>query len=277
MGHPRPLDPDWCQRIVTSPYWEESIERAPDGCHLWTRGSLTPSGYARPSIEGRVAPAHRIALVAALGQDLAPGAHAGHVCHDQAVIQGLCGNRQCTHRRCVNPEHLAEQSAAVNAQVFRSEVCPQGHPLVGPDADLVPSQLRRGVRQCAVCHRQVTAERNALVGEAARVLGVPRREYIARFGSGGSAAREILAGNAYATRPVAVRILVTFTARGVVVAEIRRVEDGIRVRTIRLPYSDDWVEQLDLRLSGAGVSRDSDLTPQGDLLVSQGTLVVFCR
>jgi hypothetical protein len=123
----------------------------------------------------------------------------------------------------------------------------------------------------------VTAERNALVGEAARVLGVPRREYIARFGSGGSAAREILAGNAYATRPVAVRILVTFTARGVVVAEIRRVEDGIRVRTIRLPYSDDWVEQLDLRLSGAGVSRDSDLTPQGDLLVSQGTLVVFCR
>lgn len=80
-------------------------------------GNLNGDGYVMVwSTEAqRYIGAHRVALEQRLGRELDPGEQAGHACHDKAAQEGLClGGRSCSHRRCVNPEHLTVQSHAEN-------------------------------------------------------------------------------------------------------------------------------------------------------------------
>lgn len=178
----RPLDPDECRALM--PRILARCELQPNGCLLWT-GS-TNGGYPHIGITGVTHYVHRVALVARLGRDILPGLQVGHTCHDAAYAAGLCPGGICEHRRCI--AHLAEQTprgntlsgGALTAAHARKTHCPRGHAL-GP---VVPS----GVRYCATCRR----ERNDLIRDAARQLGLTRSAYVAAYGWSRAVALDIL-------------------------------------------------------------------------------------
>lgn len=196
MSAPLPIDPAQAADLVASPRWGSKIAVAENGCWVFT-GAGIRNGYGQIHLGGRMVMAHRIALVAALGRDLLPGMQAGHACHDQAFAAGLCVATQadpCQHRRCVNPDHLAEQSPAQNSlsggtivadQAARTH-CPNGHPLEGDN--LRARELARGCRACLTCDR----ERKALMREAHLALGLTQREYRATYGSSRATAQRLL-------------------------------------------------------------------------------------
>lgn len=198
-----PLDPDACKSLVTSDRWLSRITVTDDGC--WICGYSVNNGY--PSVWlGRTLRAHRVALVAALGRDLRPGMEAGHICHDLAIADGRCRSTDaapCDHRRCVNPEHLAEQTrrentlagGTINAAGAARTHCPRGHSLLAgdPDADLRPADAALGHRACRTCSVQLNRESAAAVRAARDGLGMVHREYCALFGSSRRTAETILA------------------------------------------------------------------------------------
>jgi hypothetical protein len=103
-----PLDPEACRALVAG--WAAAVVALESGCAVYGSGTRT-DGYRRVQVAGRGAYVHRIALVAALNRDIAPGMQVGHKCHDEAAARGECrGGRSCPHRACVNPDHLYEQS-----------------------------------------------------------------------------------------------------------------------------------------------------------------------
>lgn len=158
------LDPASCTALVTTLRWMSKFSIQPNGCWLWT-GARYQNGYGMILVDGRVQLAHRVALVASLGRDIAPGMQAGHLCHDWALVGGTClstTTQPCEHRRCVNPAHLAEQTAGENLSAIpnRNSLkthCPRGHPLA--DDNLIvrvrtvskryPSGVTRECRECA--------------------------------------------------------------------------------------------------------------------------------
>lgn len=189
----RPLDPEFCKELVRSARWLEKVTVADNGC--WHFSSLDHAGYGQINVRaaGTVLKAHRVALVAALGRDLAPGMSASHDCHD---ADPDCRPDGCQHRSCVNPAHLSEMPVVDNAQASpwanaNKTHCPQGHPLI--EGNLVAAAMRRGGRNCHTCHIQRGARRTKLVAEAARILGITRREYVAQYGQKLSTARAVIA------------------------------------------------------------------------------------
>lgn len=189
---PRLLDPAECRQVVTSARWLERIEVALDGC-LLMGGASTGTGYPQVSVGGVTVKASRVALVAALGRDIRPGMVASHKCHDEAVRQGLCVGGLCTHRRCVNPDHLAEESQRVNllsgdsanARNVAKSHCDRGHLLPDPDST--------GERNCPECSRIRARSTDALIREAHTARGLTQRQYKAKYGSGRDAAFAVLA------------------------------------------------------------------------------------
>lgn len=196
MSAPKPIDPVEAAALVASPRWTSKVQTAEDGCWRWT-AAADGRGYSQIKLGGRMVKAHRVALVAALGRDLAPGMQAGHTCHDLAYAAGLCiatDASPCQHRRCVNPDHLTEQSQTQNslgggtivADLAARMCCPRGHSLEGEN--LVPSHLVRGMRKCFTCQR----EREALIRAAHKSLGISRCEYRATYGSSRATAQRLL-------------------------------------------------------------------------------------
>jgi hypothetical protein len=197
-----PLNPADCSEIVISEDWKSRIIEGADGCLLITT-RINSFGYARVTLNGSVVYCHRVALVAHLGRDILPGLEAGHLCHDRAAEAGTCSATNatpCDHRRCVNPDHLAEQTHEENnkaghslsAQHARKTHCPRGHPLDGPGAMLVPSRTEVGVRNCLVCQREDAAAQHAVIRDAHIALGISQRTYKSTFGSSRRTAEEVL-------------------------------------------------------------------------------------
>lgn len=193
----RPLDPKIAQELVSSSRWR--VVPSDDGCLLWA-GRVKESGYCQISIGKRKLQVHRVALVASLGRDIAPGLTTGHICHDIAYLAGTCsGDPTCTHRRCVNPDHLEEQTrrqntlaaGSVTAQLSRRTHCPNGHELV--EGNLIPANVAQGSRACRTCHRQKGVERSRAITSAHTVLGLSRREYVRLFGGTRAAAETVCA------------------------------------------------------------------------------------
>lgn len=180
----RPLDPALCIRLTSMERWTSKIADDPDGCHIWM-AARDVNGYGVASLPGCQikARAHRVAWVAAHGVDIPAGLSIDHLCRTRA---------------CVNAAHLEAVTMAVNGQ--RAETastlnarvthCPVGHPLDGPDADLVPASARKGQRVCRVCN----IERLRTVRAAAKSLGMSCNEYARQFGWSVAVARRVLDG-----------------------------------------------------------------------------------
>lgn len=187
------LNLDRCLKALAHRNWKTEIQT--DGCIYWI-GGCTPSGYGTTSVcylpHGSLV--HRVVLVVKLGRDIEPGMHAGHTCHDEAVARGECvGGSTCLHRRCVNPEHLVEQSPKQNTNggaasrrltprsprvgVGGGRPCKRGH-----------ASLRGKRSQCITCRDETLA----LIAEAAHSLGMTRADYLLAHGGSRSVAEAII-------------------------------------------------------------------------------------
>lgn len=119
-------------------FWSKVDKNGPNGCWVWTAGTLLGYGQFRGSAETY---AHRWAYVALVGP----------------IPEGLQLDHLCRNRACCNPAHLEPVTRKENilrgespiAQNKRKMVCKNGHPLVPGNL----TNRSNGVRQCATCHR----------------------------------------------------------------------------------------------------------------------------
>ncbi len=184
------MDVKECQALVVSERWLSKIQESDSGCHLWI-AFVTPDGYPKIKMGAFQARAHRVSLVAAMGRDIAYGMEVGHRCHDLAFAEGECTGGVCLHRRCVNPDHLVEQSRRENllsgdtpaANRAARTHCPRGHELSRDNS------LKRIGRACKECGK----ERAATISAAHKVLGMTRREYANAYGYSLATAQAIVA------------------------------------------------------------------------------------
>lgn len=187
----RALDVAACQDLVASARWLDKIQQADNGCLLWV--GFVHKGYGRVSVNGRAVTASRVALVAALGRDIASEKDVGHLCHDLAFAAGECEGGICIHRRCVNPLHLEEQSrrdnllAGVSANAKKTH-CPRGHELVAGNLSLraLPK------RSCLKCAQERDQKRVEVIAAAHKMLGITQREYVRKYGRSLATAESIL-------------------------------------------------------------------------------------
>jgi len=123
------------------------IKDSGTGCWLWT-GAIDSGGYARISVAGKNATAHRVSY------ELANG----------AIATGLQIDHLCRIRHCVNPAHLEAVSPRVNTlrstavtavNAIKTE-CPLGHSLSG-DNLLLEGRWRR----CRICRTAQNRARTA--------------------------------------------------------------------------------------------------------------------
>ena len=189
----KPLDARVCADLVLSERWLSKIQEADNGCVLWTAGRQ--SGYGRIRVDGWSYQAHRVALVASLGRDIADGMDVGHGCHDLAVAAGMCVGGVCDHRRCVNPDHLLEQTRRENSLSGDSIMvrhkakthCPYGHALAGDN--LTPGFPGR---KCLTCDRERSKRQHAAIAAAHKMLGITQAEYRRTYGSSRAVAEALI-------------------------------------------------------------------------------------
>ncbi|MER7433149.1 HNH endonuclease signature motif containing protein [Pseudonocardia alni] len=135
------------------------------GCRPWT-GQLSKAGYGVFTLgRGRHFYAHRVAWEKAHGKPIPTGMQVDHECHNR---DSDCGGGACAHRACVNPDHLAVVTSAVNARrsahtqqsVNRSKThCIRNHPFDAQNTYYRPN----GMRNCRTCanERRRARGRNA--------------------------------------------------------------------------------------------------------------------
>jgi hypothetical protein len=117
-------------------------------------------GYVYVRRDGRQVPAHVVAWEAFHGRPVPSGMQIDHVCHN---LDPTCdGSHGCTHRACVNPQHLeavtrrenilrGSAPAAVNA---RKTHCIRGHEFT-PENTLIESGGK--TRRCRTCRAEKRA------------------------------------------------------------------------------------------------------------------------
>lgn len=74
------------------------VRKEVQGCWIW-QGAISPSGYGRIKIGGKVRQAHRVAYEAWVG----------------LIPEGLVLMHLCDEKRCVQPEHLIPGTPRENA------------------------------------------------------------------------------------------------------------------------------------------------------------------
>ena len=100
----------------------ERCTLAPDGCLLLPL-STDRSGYTTIWVGDRKRGAARYAAELLVGRTRRTTCKYGHYCHDHAVAQGLCsGGRECPHRRCIHPAHLALQTPLQNTRASARKI-----------------------------------------------------------------------------------------------------------------------------------------------------------
>lgn len=161
----------------------------PESCWLWT-AALT-GGYGVVRLPAVVAPTsarvHRVVWLALRGQI------------EDGLVLDHDSPTGCHNQACANPNHLVAVTQRVNAVDNGTGVpalhaikthCPIGHPLAGDN--LSPYQLERGKRMCVACNRESGRRQSRIVMQAARHLGLTKRQYVSAYGSSSSVARRII-------------------------------------------------------------------------------------
>lgn len=183
----KPIDVEAARALVASPRWAAKMRvDEVTGCHVWI-GAKRGRGYGQIKMGGKDCSPHRIAVVAATGQDIAAGLTVDHLCRNRA---------------CVNPAHLEVVTMRTNALRGISPAaanaikthCTNGHALV--EGNLVLAALTYGGRQCMTCDHAASREHRALISAARKALGMTHRAYIAKYGHSQATARAIIEASA---------------------------------------------------------------------------------
>jgi hypothetical protein len=119
------------------------VRGEPDECWEW-QGPRQAKGYGSwVRYEGRKRRPHVVALMLALGRELAPGMQANH----------SCDNPPCVN---VSAGHVYEGTQAENmADRMRRTTCSRGHDMTPENTYWTPN----GYRQCRACRRINDAKR----------------------------------------------------------------------------------------------------------------------
>lgn len=151
----------------------------PDGCWTWDRS--TKHGYGQVMSPGRHGERASLAVHRVIWIALCGPIEAGLVLdHD--------GPSGCHNRACANPAHLRAVTQRVNLAARAcetTEVCARGHRLI------VSGYGKRRCRDCAM-------EKNQLIREAAKTLGMGFCEYTRTHGWARETAEHVLARRAAA-------------------------------------------------------------------------------
>jgi len=144
-----------------------------NGCWLWP-GFVNDNGYG-------VTKKHTAAHVASYEHHIGPVPEkydVGHACHDKDLD---CQDwRTCTHRRCINPDHLVAQTRSENlkARPHRQAHCKRGHEL---SPENVKINRTSGSRQCQLCVRLLREanrdKRNVRRRAAARQAAIAAQQF----------------------------------------------------------------------------------------------------
>ncbi|MHA6764694.1 HNH endonuclease signature motif containing protein [Streptacidiphilus sp. PAMC 29251] len=134
------------------------------GCWEWT-GAVSTSGYGRTYWDTKAREAHRVIYGLLVGP-IPEGMVLDHICHTEKC---LMTGRDCSHRRCQNPDHLrpvtrganAMRSASPPAMNAAKTACDQGHEYTDTS-----SKIDGGTRRCLICRREADKRR--------RPRGLPR-------------------------------------------------------------------------------------------------------
>lgn len=155
------------------------------GCHLWCGPLYMHGGYGRfyVSEEGRSYRAHRVAYAWKYGDT---EKILDHTCHDPEICFALDVNGWCSHRRCVNPDHLDPTSRGENVRRGLP-----GSPLWSPVGNSLKTHCdhgheftpentytweKTGWRQCKICKAaDAAASYEALTEEGRDALNAKRR------------------------------------------------------------------------------------------------------
>ena|SRR5215831_11213550 len=114
-----------------------------NSCWEWA-GKPKSNGYGSITIKRKPHIAHRVIYEFSIGK----------------IQDGMELDHLCRNRICVNPNHLEPvthlenmlRGVGIVAVASRKTHCPKGHPLSGDN--LHPYYLKRGHRQCKICHME---------------------------------------------------------------------------------------------------------------------------
>lgn len=126
--------------------FEARIDRSGD-CWLWT-GHTRPNGYGCFRVGRKQTSVHRFAYEEFVGP-IPEGMHVDHLCRVRSCANPL-------HLELVSPRENVLRGEAPTVQLFRDDVCKQGHALVGDNVyvwDKRPTQ-----RICKTCRNQRSVE-----------------------------------------------------------------------------------------------------------------------
>lgn len=140
-------------------FWAK-VTPTPDGCWQWT-ACVHAKGYGM-FLVGRIATAaHRVAYEA-LVRPIPAGLVLDHTCHDPETC---FLDRDCPHRRCVNPAHVAMVTPKANSDASRranrnrrKTHCDKGHPFDESNTYFDENGKRRS---CRICRREAGRRHDA--------------------------------------------------------------------------------------------------------------------
>jgi len=128
----------------------------PNGCWHWA-GVIDKQGYGRIGYRGRRSETLQRAVYMEFIGPIPDGHDIDHRCHSEDDL--TCpGGRECTHRRCGNPDHLRALERVENGRLGKARIthCPKGHPYSTGN-----TTVSNGRRYCKTCQRAHVARRRA--------------------------------------------------------------------------------------------------------------------
>lgn len=145
-------------------------------CRLWL-GSICTKGYGQIQVQGRHVLVHR-AIYEEFHGPIPAGLVIDHLCHDPAVCTT---GRNCIHRRCVNPDHMA---AVTNVENLRRQSPAQKRTCVNGHAydEANTGRTKKGLRYCRACLRESSRRWRARQVNGSVVRSAEVREWARQHG-----------------------------------------------------------------------------------------------